>query len=294
MPDEFAIDETLRPYVIDAWRCNVCNRVWEDKRSARECCERLAATHLYRCPKCSDTYELGAPRSFEQHLKECDVDPFPRSPILECEVCDDGACLNCESPSPHPYPCPAAIEKYSAPPGTTAAVIDELRACIELTDDEELAATLETAASHLEDLAAKLLEAEQEQTDPPEDLPLRVFTEEDKDWAAGVRAVALDSARYPHDAALQRIEEWPLSDAAGLVDFIWALWTFADVYWHQSEAWLDIATCGWSGNESLIRALQKSPFWLLCWESTHRGGSYIFNLRRLPPQLREENPNVQP
>lgn len=42
-----------------------------------------------------------------------------------------------------------------------------------------------------------------------------------------------------------------------------------------------IATCGWSGCEEIIEALEKADngmFWLCCWQKSIRGGKYWFKL----------------
>ena len=40
-----------------------------------------------------------------------------------------------------------------------------------------------------------------------------------------------------------------------------------------------MATGGWSGNESIISSLQDNiMFWSMYWESSHRGGLFIFRI----------------
>lgn len=41
---------------------------------------------------------------------------------------------------------------------------------------------------------------------------------------------------------------------------------------------LELHTGGWSGNEEIICALQKSQFWFFWWESSRRGGHYYFEI----------------
>ena len=41
---------------------------------------------------------------------------------------------------------------------------------------------------------------------------------------------------------------------------------------------LFLATGGWSGNEDIISALQKTMFWMIFWEKSERGGAYYFRI----------------
>jgi hypothetical protein len=43
---------------------------------------------------------------------------------------------------------------------------------------------------------------------------------------------------------------------------------------------IELHTLGWSGNEDIIRELQKSSLWLMHWSKTFAGGHYYFNLGR--------------
>ena len=89
----------------------------------------------------------------------------------------------------------------------------------------------------------------------------------------------MDANGYPESSELKRIREWPYQDAAGLMDFIRSIWWTADWGWKQTGMVFDISTGGWSGNESIIEALQENAmFWILCWWESRRGGHYRFEI----------------
>ena len=96
----------------------------------------------------------------------------------------------------------------------------------------------------------------------------------------------LDKYGYPTDTTLTKIAEWPSKDSEGWFQFIQSIWNFADWGWGEIEK-LDsngnninsysIYTMGWSGNEDVIRAMQKNDIlWLRSLISTRHGGHYIF------------------
>jgi len=99
----------------------------------------------------------------------------------------------------------------------------------------------------------------------------------------------LDNEGYPTGKALDAIAKWsPPSTYKDLMAFVMQLWTYDD-YWKQSittDAFTGnevmsyyISTGGWSGNESIIAALQDNIlFWALCWTQSRRGGHYIFDI----------------
>jgi hypothetical protein len=100
----------------------------------------------------------------------------------------------------------------------------------------------------------------------------------------------LDDDGYPTDAALNIVEMWHWSDAKGWFKFIHSLWYLKSFGWDEMEsideltndrAWCYyISTAGWSGNEAIIRAMQKNEMmWHLQWVQSRRGGHYIFELK---------------
>lgn len=103
----------------------------------------------------------------------------------------------------------------------------------------------------------------------------------------------VDDDGYPTDAALELIEAWHWTDCTGLFEFIKEIWHLRTWGWTEGDAKdLDkhhddydkdggklyfISTGGWSGNESIIRALQSNTMaWALTWVQSRRGGHYIF------------------
>ena len=103
---------------------------------------------------------------------------------------------------------------------------------------------------------------------------------------------------YPTDDALEIVKLWHWDDARGWFKFIESLWAYHDWGWKEKDEpheWEDhkqykdkivhryyISTAGWSGNESIIRAMQDNDFmWYLNWVQSRRGGHYIFELREI-------------
>jgi hypothetical protein len=140
----------------------------------------------------------------------------------------------------------------------------------------------------------------------------KVFLEESKrkyeeDKIASKKAIfdliehneMLDEDGYPTDACLDVIELWHWSDPKGWFEFIKGCWHLSSWGWnevdepHEWASWdnqykdkivhkYHISTAGWSGNESIIRSMQKNNMmWYLNWEQSRRGGHYIFELREL-------------
>ena len=101
----------------------------------------------------------------------------------------------------------------------------------------------------------------------------------------------LDEDGYPTDELLDLIEHWNFKALRELFEFIKPLWAYAESgYWKEGES-IDelteektycyyLSTAGWSGNESIIHAMQSNLLvWSLTWVQSRRGGHYIFELR---------------
>ena len=100
---------------------------------------------------------------------------------------------------------------------------------------------------------------------------------------------------YPTEATEKFIASWPnYMQFRELMEYVKKAWRYADWGWSEEETTdggrrYSISTAGWSGNESLIGALQDNRmFWMLCWQESRRGGHYVFEVRALAPAKTEE------
>ena len=93
----------------------------------------------------------------------------------------------------------------------------------------------------------------------------------------------LEDDGYPSEETLKSIADVKVNtytDCIALLQAIRPIWQFADAgYWAQVGDTFLVSTAGWSGNESIVDALQQNHmFWALCWESSRRGGHYTFKV----------------
>ena len=100
-----------------------------------------------------------------------------------------------------------------------------------------------------------------------------------------------DADGYPTDATLRVIAKWPIAtydDCEALLNYVRLAWRYPTYFRVQPRRfreykggrllrrWL-ISTGGWSGNESLIGAMEKNiMLHALCWHSSQRGGHYEY------------------
>jgi hypothetical protein len=95
----------------------------------------------------------------------------------------------------------------------------------------------------------------------------------------------LDEDGYPTPRALYEIENWHWGDPLGWFRFIERLWYLKSLGWGGTETGgtsvkFSMSTAGWSGNESLIRAMRKNHMlWSSCWTSSRAGGHYEFEIK---------------
>lgn len=93
----------------------------------------------------------------------------------------------------------------------------------------------------------------------------------------------LDADGYPTDVALKLIEMWRWDQPYEWFDFIKNIWDSYDSGWRTYSmphgTSIAISTRGWSGNESIIEAMQRNfMLWGLTWVISSRGGHYDFEI----------------
>jgi len=147
---------------------------------------------------------------------------------------------------------------------------------------ERLAVIDQQALADFDELAKRC--ADKRENSPP--IPLSAPPEE------AFAGSFMDEHDYPTDAALDKIEHWPTN----AMEHIPPLFEFVrSLGWETYGTWRETAlmegdcemlrvvasTGGWAGNESLISALQQNrTAWSLTWQSSKRGGQFVFEIRR--------------
>jgi hypothetical protein len=92
----------------------------------------------------------------------------------------------------------------------------------------------------------------------------------------------IDDDEYPTEETLNIIAHWPITSNFAITDmleYIKMCWwgKFGKVSGAGRKRKIAISTGGWSGNESIISAMQQNTlFWALCWQSSRVGGHYEF------------------
>ena len=91
----------------------------------------------------------------------------------------------------------------------------------------------------------------------------------------------LDDDGYPTESTLEQItnfKAWTRAECVTLLGHISAIWNWPKYFTQEGDEY-KLSTGGWSGNESIIEALQGNlMFWMRCWESSRRGGHFVFRL----------------
>jgi hypothetical protein len=94
---------------------------------------------------------------------------------------------------------------------------------------------------------------------------------------------------YPDQETLDQIKTFngPLKQ---LLEIVQGEWAYPDYVTEEGDTWTFV-TGGWSGNENLIESLSENYLaWSQLWQSSHRGGKFIFRLPKQP----NANDNLPP
>lgn len=91
--------------------------------------------------------------------------------------------------------------------------------------------------------------------------------------------IQFDKDGYPAEESLEYIRRFPLTPDREKIDEllrdIVEAWMFSDRAQEKNGLWV-FSTGGWSGNESLIYALQQSSLWaILHWRSVEFSGGFL-------------------
>lgn len=97
-----------------------------------------------------------------------------------------------------------------------------------------------------------------------------------------MREPTFDRDGYPTDETLEYIEKWDdYNNITEMMDFIRQCWSYPDrfvEYPREKHTTYYLSTGGWSGNESVIDAMQKNFLIWYHWVQSKRGGHYWFRI----------------
>jgi hypothetical protein len=96
-----------------------------------------------------------------------------------------------------------------------------------------------------------------------------------------------DKHGYPTDETLEHITNWKSDDYRNLMNFVQECWKYEngfrvsdiedDCYGPCTQ--YELITGGWSGNESLICAMDANYFFRhTCWHLSERGGRHVYRI----------------
>jgi hypothetical protein len=84
--------------------------------------------------------------------------------------------------------------------------------------------------------------------------------------------------RYDRDRVIAMAND--LSKFKSLSLELKIIWNWPNLVYVKDDK-LHVSTGGWSEHEKLLKRLEKTLFWQICWLSSQRGGHYVFDLSKI-------------
>ena len=102
----------------------------------------------------------------------------------------------------------------------------------------------------------------------------------------------IDGEGYPTDEFIEWIRTFDTikNDPFIFIQIVLDNWYHGDYGWeiqraYRGERKVLISTCGWSGNEDMLDALNENTiFWMVHFYSHQRGGHYVFKFKKFNPK----------
>lgn len=98
---------------------------------------------------------------------------------------------------------------------------------------------------------------------------------------------AFDRDGYPTEETLNYVASLGpnMGTPDEIIEYIFSIWHWGDMMgkYDKEKGCFEISTGGWSGNESIITALEKSFFWCFHWYQSRAGGHYWFKVKSTRP-----------
>lgn len=100
---------------------------------------------------------------------------------------------------------------------------------------------------------------------------------------------------YPTHEELERIKHWPIGDWIGFAEYVCSIWHYghpwARIIKHRDGTrTLRLATGGWSGNESIVSAVDSNMFGFSCWQKSERGGLHVYKIPATMLNVKAKDP----
>lgn len=90
----------------------------------------------------------------------------------------------------------------------------------------------------------------------------------------------MNSDGYPTKQELAAIRKWSVMDLPGYIEYLKEIGFEVYGLIREDDKYYYLSTGGWSGNESIIGAMESSMVWMVHWYRSERGGHYMLEKRK--------------